>query len=69
MRTPKGLRVAGNVIPQQPTLSNMTKSELTFSLLVEEVRGKFYFNKMDFLIFSFPDVKSHSTTRLQAADS
>nr|CAI5845347.1 unnamed protein product [Callosobruchus analis] len=36
-RTPHGIRVAGNVIPQQPTLSNMTKSELTFPLLVEEM--------------------------------
>lgn len=39
MRTPEGIKVAGNVIPQQPTLSNMTKSEQTFSLLVEEVRN------------------------------
>lgn len=36
-RTPHGIRVMGNLIPQQPTLSNMTKSEITFSLLVEEV--------------------------------
>ncbi|KAJ8972230.1 hypothetical protein NQ314_000272 [Rhamnusium bicolor] len=36
-RTPQGIKVAGNVIPQQPTLSNMTRSELTFSLLVEQV--------------------------------
>ncbi|XP_028128298.1 probable phosphorylase b kinase regulatory subunit beta isoform X2 [Diabrotica virgifera virgifera] len=36
-RTPEGIRVAGNLIPQQPTLSNMTRSELTFSLLVEEM--------------------------------
>lgn len=36
-RTPEGVKVAGNLIPQQPTLSNMTRSELTFSLLVEEM--------------------------------
>ncbi|XP_056632018.1 probable phosphorylase b kinase regulatory subunit beta isoform X1 [Diorhabda carinulata] len=36
-RTPAGVKVAGNLIPQQPTLSNMTRSELTFSLLVEEM--------------------------------
>ncbi|CAG9854630.1 unnamed protein product [Phyllotreta striolata] len=36
-RTPEGIMVAGNLIPQQPTLSNMTRSELTFSLLVEEM--------------------------------
>ncbi|XP_065164610.1 probable phosphorylase b kinase regulatory subunit beta isoform X2 [Atheta coriaria] len=36
-RTPHGIRVMGNLIPQQPTLSNMTKSEITFSLLVEEM--------------------------------
>lgn len=40
MRTPQGIKVSGNVIPQQPTLSNMTRSELTFSLLVEEVKDK-----------------------------
>ncbi|XP_018570272.1 probable phosphorylase b kinase regulatory subunit beta isoform X2 [Anoplophora glabripennis] len=37
MRTPQGIKVSGNVIPQQPTLSNMTRSEITFSLLVEEM--------------------------------
>ncbi|KAJ8947472.1 hypothetical protein NQ318_009775 [Aromia moschata] len=37
MRTPQGIRIRGNVIPQQPTLSNMTKWELSFSLLVEEM--------------------------------
>ncbi|KAG5879244.1 hypothetical protein JTB14_017097 [Gonioctena quinquepunctata] len=36
-RTPYGIRVAENFIPQQPSLSNMTRSELTFSLLVEEM--------------------------------
>lgn len=36
-RTPQGIRVLGNVIPQHPTLSNMSRTELTFSLLVEEV--------------------------------
>lgn len=61
MRTPQGLRVAGNVIPQQPTLSNMTKSELAFSLLVEEVSE---------MVETFPsspnsiflDVEPHTTT-------
>lgn len=38
MRTPKGITVMGNVIPQQPTLSNMAKTEITFSLLVEQVK-------------------------------
>ncbi|KAF7266397.1 hypothetical protein GWI33_020273 [Rhynchophorus ferrugineus] len=37
LRTPKGIVVEGNVIPQEPTMSNMTKNELTFSLLVEEM--------------------------------
>lgn len=36
-RTPQGIRVLGNVIPQHPTLSNMSRTELTFALLVEEV--------------------------------
>lgn len=37
MRTPQGIKVMGNVIPQQPTLSNMTRSEITFALIVEQV--------------------------------
>ncbi|XP_049821938.1 probable phosphorylase b kinase regulatory subunit beta isoform X2 [Aethina tumida] len=36
-RTPQGIKVASKIIPQQPTLSNMTRSELTFSLLVEQM--------------------------------
>ncbi|XP_030749820.1 probable phosphorylase b kinase regulatory subunit beta [Sitophilus oryzae] len=37
LRTPKGVVVEGNIIPREPTMSNMTKNELTFSLLVEEM--------------------------------
>lgn len=37
LRTPEGIKVMGNVIPQQPTMSNMTRSEITFALLVEQV--------------------------------
>lgn len=37
-RTPEGLKVMGNVISQQPTISNMTRSEISFALLVEQVR-------------------------------
>ncbi|CAH1131091.1 unnamed protein product [Ceutorhynchus assimilis] len=37
LRTPKGVIVEGNIIPQEPTMSNMTKNELTFSLLVEQM--------------------------------
>lgn len=47
LRTPKGLIVEGNVIPQEPTMSNMTKNELTFSLLVEQVRDLFGFSGLD----------------------
>ncbi|KAJ4443780.1 hypothetical protein ANN_05558 [Periplaneta americana] len=36
-RTPQGIRVQGSHLPQQPTLSNMTQSELNFALLVEEM--------------------------------
>lgn len=36
-RTPQGIKVMGNVIPQQPTFSNMARSEITFSLLVEQM--------------------------------
>ncbi|CAK9796068.1 Probable phosphorylase b kinase regulatory subunit beta [Anthophora quadrimaculata] len=37
MRCPGGLCVNGQELPQQPTLSNMTRSELTFALLVESL--------------------------------
>ncbi|KAK9752586.1 Phosphorylase b kinase C-terminal domain [Popillia japonica] len=37
LRTPEGIKVMGNVIPQQPTMSNMTRSEITFALLVEQM--------------------------------
>ena len=36
-RCPGGICVNGREIPQQPTLSNMTRSELTFALLVESL--------------------------------
>jgi hypothetical protein len=37
IRTPEGISVQGHILPQQPTLSNMTQSELTFALLIEEI--------------------------------
>lgn len=36
-RTPQGIKVGGTILPQQPTMSNLAKCELTFSLLVEEM--------------------------------
>ncbi|XP_064016390.1 phosphorylase b kinase regulatory subunit beta isoform X2 [Pogoniulus pusillus] len=36
-RTPNGLIVAGKLLPQQPTLSDMTMYERNFSLLVEDM--------------------------------
>lgn len=36
-RTPQGVTVQGSYLPQNPTLSNMTQSELNFALLVEEM--------------------------------
>ncbi|XP_021927743.1 probable phosphorylase b kinase regulatory subunit beta isoform X5 [Zootermopsis nevadensis] len=36
-RTPQGITVQGSHLPQHPTLSNMTQSELNFALLVEEM--------------------------------
>ncbi|XP_026281117.1 probable phosphorylase b kinase regulatory subunit beta isoform X1 [Frankliniella occidentalis] len=36
-RTPGGLQVQGHNLPAQPTLSSMTRSELNFALLVEEM--------------------------------
>ncbi|XP_073715282.1 phosphorylase b kinase regulatory subunit beta isoform X1 [Misgurnus anguillicaudatus] len=35
-RTPNGITVVGNHLPQQPTLSDMTMYEMNFSLLVED---------------------------------
>ncbi|XP_014472659.1 PREDICTED: probable phosphorylase b kinase regulatory subunit beta isoform X2 [Dinoponera quadriceps] len=37
MRCPGGIVVNGRELPQQPTVSNMTRSELTFALLVESL--------------------------------
>lgn len=36
-RTPNGISVQGHLIPTEPTLTSMSRSELTFSLLVEEI--------------------------------
>jgi len=36
-KTPSGIAVQGHFLAQQPTLSNMTMSELNFSLLVEDM--------------------------------
>ncbi|KAI5632587.1 glycosyl hydrolases family 15 domain-containing protein [Phthorimaea operculella] len=36
LRTPKGIIVQGHSIPADPTLVNMSRSELSFALLVEE---------------------------------
>lgn len=35
-RTPLGIRVQGHHLPAVPTLTNMSRGELAFSLLVEE---------------------------------
>lgn len=35
-RTPSGIELQGHVIPTEPTLTSMSRSELAFSLLVEE---------------------------------
>lgn len=35
-RTPKGISVQSHLIPTEPTLTSMSRSELAFSLLVEE---------------------------------
>jgi phosphorylase kinase alpha/beta subunit len=36
-RTPHGVKIQGRLLPQQPILSNMTRSDFTFSLLIEEM--------------------------------
>jgi len=36
-RTPQGVKIQGRLLPQQPILSNMSRSEITFALLVEEM--------------------------------
>lgn len=42
IKTPKGIKFMDKLLPQEPTLSNMTKSELTFSLLVEQMLNCIY---------------------------
>ncbi|XP_017774293.1 PREDICTED: probable phosphorylase b kinase regulatory subunit beta isoform X2 [Nicrophorus vespilloides] len=37
LRTPHGIKVSGNIMNQQSTISNMTRSEIQFALLVEEM--------------------------------
>lgn len=37
VRCPGGILVNGRELPQQPTVSSMTRSELTFALLVESL--------------------------------
>lgn len=39
-KTPGGIKVAGYLLPQQPTQSDMTMYELNFSLLVEQMLSK-----------------------------
>jgi len=41
-KTPAGIIVQGHMLAQQPTLSNMTRTELNFSLLVEDMLFKIY---------------------------
>ena len=41
-KTPAGIAVQGHLLAQQPTLSNMTMSELNFSLLVEDMLFKIH---------------------------
>lgn len=40
-RTPHGIQVMSYELPQQPTLSSMTRSEIKFALLVEQVLKTF----------------------------
>ena len=41
-KTPAGIVVQGHMLAQQPTLSNMTRTELNFSLLVEDMLFKIH---------------------------
>lgn len=36
-RTPYGIKVMSYELPQQPTMSSMTRSEIKFAILVEQV--------------------------------
>lgn len=36
-RTPRGIRFRNQVLPQQPTINNMTHSELQFALYIESM--------------------------------
>ncbi|XP_050425684.1 probable phosphorylase b kinase regulatory subunit beta isoform X2 [Adelges cooleyi] len=40
MRTPRGIRVLNQSLPQQPTVNNMTHSELQFGLFVEDMLNR-----------------------------
>ena len=39
-RTPAGLCIANYYLPQQPTLSDMTQTDLNFALRIEEMFGR-----------------------------
>lgn len=39
-RTPSGLSIANYYLPQQPTLSDMTQTDLNFALRIEEMFGR-----------------------------
>lgn len=67
-RTPQGIRVLGNVIPQHPTLSNMSRTELTFALLVEEVILNST-KEFPTLLIVFSDVESYTATGISPIDS
>ncbi len=36
-RTPEGIQIADSFLPQQPTLSDMTQTDLNFALRVEQM--------------------------------
>lgn len=62
-RTPQGINILGFVIPQQPTISNMTRSEITFALLVEEVcKRNNHLKLFKWTNFYLLDAQSYSAT-------
>lgn len=62
-RTPLGIKLCGHHLPQQPTLSNMTRSEITFALVIEEMLNKIVRPEVSYLIF-----KNHRISKKLNAD-
>uniref|UniRef100_A0A1Y1M5A6 Phosphorylase b kinase regulatory subunit n=1 Tax=Photinus pyralis TaxID=7054 RepID=A0A1Y1M5A6_PHOPY len=63
IRTPQGIKVMGNIIPQQPTMSNMARSEITFALLVEQMLNQIQMPEYRQLVVELLSIVSTILTR------